>query len=68
MVDLLLTPEQEAEAQRLAAVIGRKAQEEVLRMARILASRAPTPNSSGPRSSRSATGPMTWPPMRSRPL
>jgi hypothetical protein len=39
MVDLLLTPEQEAEAQRLAAVIGRKAQEEVLRMARILVSK-----------------------------
>jgi hypothetical protein len=39
MTDLHLTPEQEAEAQRLAALIGRKAQEEVLRMARILASK-----------------------------
>jgi hypothetical protein len=31
-----LTPEQEAEAQRLAEIIGRKAQEEALRMARLL--------------------------------
>jgi hypothetical protein len=34
--DLSLTPEQEAEAQRLATLIGQKAQEEALRMARIL--------------------------------
>ncbi len=39
MTDLLLTPEQEAEAQRLAALIGQKAQEEALRMARLLASK-----------------------------
>lgn len=39
MTDLHLTPEQEAEAQRLAALIGQKAQEEVLRIARILASK-----------------------------
>ena len=39
MTDLDLTPEQEAEAQRLAALIGQKAQEEVLRMARILVSK-----------------------------
>ena len=39
MSDLPLTPEQEAEAQRLAALIGRKAQEEALRMARILVSK-----------------------------
>ena len=39
MADLDLTPEQEAEAQRLAALIGQKAQEEVLRMARILVSK-----------------------------
>jgi hypothetical protein len=40
MNDLQLTPEQEAEAQRIAAVIGRKAQEEALDMARLLASKA----------------------------
>jgi hypothetical protein len=42
MADLLLTPEQEAEAQRLAALIGQKAQEEALRMARILVSKPDT--------------------------
>jgi hypothetical protein len=35
-----LTPEQEAEAQRLAEIIGRKAQEEALRMARVLVSKS----------------------------
>ena len=39
MTDLNLTPEQEAEAQRLAAIIGKRAQEEALRMARLLASK-----------------------------
>lgn len=39
MIDLHLTPEQEAEAQRLAAIIGKRAQEEALLMARILASK-----------------------------
>lgn len=39
MADLLLTPEQEAEAQRLADIIGQRAREEALRMARILASK-----------------------------
>jgi hypothetical protein len=39
MTDPLLTPEQEAEAQRLAALIGQKAQEEVLRIARLLVSK-----------------------------
>jgi hypothetical protein len=39
MIDLNLTPEQEAEAQRLAAIIGKLAQEEALQMARILASK-----------------------------
>ena len=34
-----LTPEQEAEAQRLAAIIGRRAQEEALQMARLLISK-----------------------------
>ena len=38
MIDLTLTAEQEAEAQRIAAIIGKKAQEEALHMARILAS------------------------------
>jgi hypothetical protein len=40
MSDIVLTPEQEAEAQRLAAIIGKKAQKETLRMARLLASKA----------------------------
>lgn len=39
MVDLTLTPEQEAHAQRIAAIILKKAQEEVLNMARIMASK-----------------------------
>jgi hypothetical protein len=36
---LQLTPEQEAEAHRLAEIIGRKAQEEALQMARLLVSK-----------------------------
>jgi hypothetical protein len=40
MSKVALTPEQEAEAQRLAEIIGRKAQEEALRMARILVSKS----------------------------
>jgi len=39
VVDLTLTPEQEAEAQRVAAVIKQKMEEEVLNMARIMASK-----------------------------
>jgi hypothetical protein len=39
MIDLTLTPAQEAEAQRMAAIIGKKAQEEALNMARIMASK-----------------------------
>lgn len=39
MADVVLTAEQEAEAQRLAQIIGKKAQEEALRMARLLASK-----------------------------
>jgi hypothetical protein len=39
MSELQLTPEQEAEAERMAAIIGRKAQEEALHMARLLASK-----------------------------
>jgi hypothetical protein len=39
MRDIVLTPEQEAQAQRLADIIGKKAQEEALRMARIMASK-----------------------------
>jgi hypothetical protein len=39
MTDLPLTPEQEAEAQRLAALIAQKAQEEALRIARLLVSK-----------------------------
>ena len=36
MIDITLTPEQEAEAQRIAAIIGKRAQEEALHMARIM--------------------------------
>lgn len=36
MADIVLTPEQEAEAQRLATLIGKKAQEEALQMVRLL--------------------------------
>jgi hypothetical protein len=39
MADIVLTPELEAEAQRLAVLIGKKAQEEALHMARILVSK-----------------------------
>jgi hypothetical protein len=39
MIDLTLTPEQEAEAQRIAVIIGKCAQEEALNMARIMASK-----------------------------
>jgi hypothetical protein len=39
MTDLALTPEQEAEAQRLAALIAQKAQEEALRIARLMVSK-----------------------------
>jgi hypothetical protein len=39
MPDVVLTPEQEAAAQRWAQLIGQKAQEEALRMARLLASK-----------------------------
>jgi hypothetical protein len=40
MADIQLTAEQEAEAQRIAAIVGRKVQEETLRIARLLASKA----------------------------
>ena len=39
MADIVLTPEQEAEAQRLAVIIGKRAQEEALQMARLLVSK-----------------------------
>ena len=39
MLDITLTHDQEQEAQRLAAIIGKKAQEEALNMARLLASK-----------------------------
>jgi hypothetical protein len=39
MAELHLTPEQEAEAQRLAELIAQKAKEEALAMARILVSK-----------------------------
>jgi hypothetical protein len=40
MADHQLTPEQEAEAQRIAAIVGQKVQEETLRIARLLASKS----------------------------
>jgi pyruvate/2-oxoglutarate dehydrogenase complex dihydrolipoamide dehydrogenase (E3) component len=39
MTELKLTPEQEAEAQRLAEIIGKKAKEEALQIARLLVSK-----------------------------
>jgi len=39
MTDVVLTAEQEAEAQRLAVLIGQKVQAEALRMARLLVSK-----------------------------
>lgn len=39
MNELQLTAEQEAEAQRLAGIIGKKTQEEVLQIARLLVSK-----------------------------
>lgn len=39
MADIVLSPEQEREAQRLAEIIGQKAKEEVLRMTRLLVSK-----------------------------
>ena len=39
MIDLTLTPAQEAQAQRLATLVGKKVEEEVLNMARIMASK-----------------------------
>jgi len=39
MSKIELTPEQEAEAQRLAALVGQKVQEEVLQMYRLLVSK-----------------------------
>lgn len=40
MLEITLTPEQEAQAQQMAAIIGKKVSQEVLNMARILASKA----------------------------
>jgi hypothetical protein len=39
MLDLTLTSEQEAQAQRLAEIIGKRVQQEALNMARIMASK-----------------------------
>ncbi len=39
MIDITLTPEQEAQAQRIASIISKKVQEEVLNMARLMASK-----------------------------
>ncbi len=39
MADIQLTAQQEAEAQRIAAIVGPKVQEETLRIARLLASK-----------------------------
>ncbi len=40
MADLVLTPEQESQAQRIAQIIGQKVQEETLQIARLLASQS----------------------------
>lgn len=40
MADVILSPEQEAEAQRLAELIAQRAKEEALQMARLLVSKA----------------------------
>ena len=40
MLEITLTQEQEAQAQQMAAIIGKKVSQEVLNMARILASKA----------------------------
>ncbi len=66
MTDLPLTLEQEAEAQRLAALIGRKAQEEALRMARLMVSK-PDGELLGATEFEAWTGCTPWPPMPSRP-
>src|SRR5208337_2480451 len=39
MTEPQLTPEQEAQAQRIAAIVGQKVQEETLRIARLLAAK-----------------------------
>jgi hypothetical protein len=39
MADIVLTPEQEAEAQRLAELVGQKAKQEALAIARLLVSK-----------------------------
>lgn len=39
MLPITLTPEQEAEAQRLAAILAEKTQEEILHMTRLLVSK-----------------------------
>ena len=39
MAEIQLTPEQEAEARRLAALIGKKAEEQALQMMRIMVSK-----------------------------
>jgi hypothetical protein len=39
MAEVILNPEQEAEAQRLAALIGKKAEEEALAMMRLMVSK-----------------------------
>ena len=39
MPNIMLTPEQELEAQRLAEIIGQRTKEEVLQMARLLVSK-----------------------------
>jgi hypothetical protein len=38
MADLVLTPEQETQAQQIAAIIGKKVHDETLQIARLLAS------------------------------
>jgi hypothetical protein len=39
MAEIVLTPEQEAEAKRMATIVGQRAQEEALQMMRIMVSK-----------------------------
>lgn len=39
MAEVVLTPEQEAEAQRMAKIVGKRSEEEILQMMRIMVSK-----------------------------
>jgi hypothetical protein len=67
MAAIVLTPGQEAQAQRWAAVLLKKAPEEVLQIARVLVAK-PDGQLLGPPNSGSASGPINWRPTPSKPL